>query len=112
MLVAVHPHPNDANAARSARSSAVLVQQLETSERPDNVESDSQAEWSSENLRYTRFGWRDPSDWQRAESYKIEYGINRVHPLLIGVEMLLLVAGAMIWASDEWELSRAFGERE
>ena len=72
---------------------------------PQSTESGLSTSW-----RYTRNGWEDSSQWTRPPVVRVDYGIHHVNPVLIGLQILLLSAGAAIWASDEWEVAQALGD--
>ena len=79
----------------------LVGQQIGVSEFGPTLES----EW-----RYTRFGWQKPIDWFRTPSDIGIRLIERVNPILFSIDILLAVVGAMIWASDEWQVRRLFGK--
>ena len=61
------------------------------------------------NWRYTRFGWQDSSFWQRTPADLEPRTIDRISPVLFSIDIILAVLGAMIWASEDWQVDRLFG---
>jgi hypothetical protein len=61
--------------------------------------------------RYTRFGWQDSSFWYRTPADLGPRMIDRISPVLLSIDIILAALGAMIWASDDWQVDRLFGRR-
>ena len=61
--------------------------------------------------RYTRFGWQDSSSWQRTPADLGPRVVDRISPILFSIDIILAALGAMIWASDDWQVDRLFGRR-
>ena len=62
--------------------------------------------------RYTRYGWQKPGDWIRTSSDVAARTIDRINPILWAVNVLLAALGAMIWASEEWQVARLLGHKK
>ncbi|MEZ6094137.1 MAG: hypothetical protein R3C03_07830 [Pirellulaceae bacterium] len=64
---------------------------------------------TSENpYRLTHFGWQDAREWTISyEDATREF----VHPVVVSFGLILLVAGVVVWSSEEDEICRLLGRR-
>jgi len=73
--------------------------------KPLTTSSDIDTTW-----RHTKFGWQDSATWTAADSFVPQKAVELIHPLVFAITILILVIAAMVWASNEWEIERLFGQ--
>lgn len=83
----------------STQASLVMTDQLLAQEP-------AESKW-----RKTRIGWVDSTKWNRPARIEFERRIELIHPLTFAAMLILIAAGALIWASEEYQWSRLIGQR-
>lgn len=61
--------------------------------------------------RHTKHGWQDSSRWV-IETMPTGPLLGTIHPVVWAGLVLIAVVGMMLWASEEWEFARLFGEQD
>lgn len=61
--------------------------------------------------RYTRYGWQDSSIWKRTPADLGPRIVDRINPVLFSIDVILAALGAMILASDNWQVDRLLGRK-
>jgi len=59
--------------------------------------------------RHTKLGWQDSRRWP-VNTYVPRKTVELLHPFTWAAIVLISVVATTIWASDEWEIARLFGE--
>jgi len=62
-------------------------------------------------LRYTNFGWQDPTEWLAQPQQGSQLNLGSVNPLIWAAMLLLAVGIAVMWLSSDDEVERIFKER-
>ncbi|MFK7769740.1 MAG: hypothetical protein AB8B55_21210 [Mariniblastus sp.] len=86
---------------------------MQTDERQTFREGASSLVTSSEvgtTWRRTKDGWQDSTTWSNGDQFVPRKSFQSIHPFVWAAIVLLSVIAAMIWASNEWEISRLFEE--
>lgn len=77
-----------------------LMAKQQGSEAMESRQISADREW-----RMTKRGWQDSSVW-RIDMQAMSRPIERIHPVLLGVNIVLASLFALIWCSDEQQVAR------
>ena len=64
-------------------------------------------DYADNGWRLTEIGWQDSTTWF-VDSFRPRQIFELVHPLVWSMMVLILVIGAMVWSSNEWQIGRLF----